>query len=79
MESVGAYRRDGYVMGPRVPPIRFRDRGDVATPVSGLQGPSRVMARDASTSTCGPNDNTGTCEKPVGSSSMTLPIVLGVA
>jgi hypothetical protein len=62
-------------------------------PVDGLdflaprQEPNRVIARAASTdeanplapkNTCGPNDNTGVCQKPTDAgSSITLPVVLG--
>lgn len=51
------------------------------------QEPNRVIARSASTDqanplapkkTCGPNDNSGVCQKPTDTgSSITLPVVLG--
>ncbi len=57
------------------------DRLDLLVP---RQEPNRVVERAASTSsatahkTCGPNDNTGFCEKPTDAGSgVTLPVVLG--
>lgn len=52
---------------------------DIMAQVSALQvaNPNAVMPRDAAT-TCGPNDNTGVCEKPVSNSTFTLPIILGI-
>ena len=41
-----------------------------------------LIPRDStptSTSTCGPNDTTGTCEKPVSSSAFTIPVAVGVS
>jgi hypothetical protein len=66
----------------------------LAMPQEDMMAPvAQVQARDAfallpratatttatpSSSTCGPNDNTGICEKPVSSSTYTLPIILGI-
>ena len=52
---------------------------DVMAQMSGLQvaNPNAVMPRDAA-STCGPNDSTGVCEKPLSNSTFTLPIILGI-
>ncbi|KAK4101464.1 hypothetical protein N658DRAFT_425801 [Parathielavia hyrcaniae] len=63
-------------MGSRIPLVRARDTADTVTPTVGFRVPSRiVVARAATTSACA-NDNE--CEKPVGGSSTTLAIVLGV-
>ncbi|KAL2021140.1 hypothetical protein VTK56DRAFT_7446 [Thermocarpiscus australiensis] len=66
-----------YVMGPRIPQVRRRDTMGTTTSVLGFKVPSPVVAARAETSTeC---TDPRLCEKPVGSSSMTLPIALGVA
>ena len=72
------FNGNGYMMQPRIP-IRRRGAEETAIPnrvIRDVVTPSRVYPR--SSSTCAPGDNSGLCEKPVGSSAMTLPIVLGV-
>ncbi|KAL2257125.1 hypothetical protein VTK26DRAFT_631 [Humicola hyalothermophila] len=65
-----------YAMGPRVPSVTPRDRIATMTPTFGLEGPSPILAARAETSEdC---SDPRLCEKPVGSSSLTLPIALGV-
>lgn len=69
--------RAAEVLGSGVPSLNGREVVDAPTKIPGIKVVSRVMAR-ASSSTCAPDDNTGVCEKPASSATMTLPIVLGV-
>lgn len=67
-----------YAMGPRVPLLKPRGSMGTMTMTStlGFKVPSPVLAaREATTTAC---TDSRLCEKPVGGSSMTLPIVLGV-
>lgn len=64
-----------YAMGPRVPLAR-RDRMGTMTSTLGFKVPSPILApRAQATEEC---TDPRLCEKPVGSSSLTLPIALGV-
>jgi hypothetical protein len=40
--------------------------------------PTTTSTGSVGSSTCAPGDNTGICQKPTTSSSMTVPIVLGI-
>ncbi len=66
-----------YAMGPRVPPARKRDLAGSMTSSLGFRVPSPVVAARAATTTADCSVP-GACEKPVGGSSLTLPIALGV-
>lgn len=91
MESGGAGGFHGYRLGPRipVPPVddpvlRLRHDIKFAATMTTSDVPSRIMARaDATTSTgssqCSEGSTSNLCEKPIGSQSMTIPIVLGIA
>lgn len=57
--------------------VELRDAMEPPTRVLGLSIPSRIMPR-SSTSTCDPGDNANLCEKPVSTSTLSLPIALGV-
>lgn len=63
-------------MGPRVPPAKVRRNLDTMTSTLGFKVPARglVVRADKGEDCTDPR----LCEKPVGSSSLTLPIVLGV-
>lgn len=65
-----------YPMGPRVPGLEKRGLAvEMPTPISGIKFPRAVLAARAEETDC---PDPRLCQKPVGSSSMTLPIVLGV-
>ena len=66
-----------YALGPRVPPARKRDAANTVTSTPGFRAPSRILAARAQTTTADCSDPSA-CEKPVGGSSLTLPIALGV-
>lgn len=66
-----------YAMGPRVPDLSRRGEPQLETSTFGFKVPSRVIAARAAATTTECLD-ARLCEKPVGSSSMTLPIALGV-
>ncbi|KAK0634936.1 hypothetical protein B0T17DRAFT_502530 [Bombardia bombarda] len=67
-----------YAMGPRVPLIKARDTPEMGTITVGSSIPSRTLfGRAAATTTECLQANL--CEKPVGGSSMTVAIALGVA
>ncbi|KAK3989836.1 hypothetical protein QBC44DRAFT_78671 [Cladorrhinum sp. PSN332] len=66
-----------YGMGPRVPDLSKRGEPQLETSTFGFKVPSRILSARAESTEC--TDPTGRlCEKPIGSSSMTLPIALGV-
>lgn len=50
----------------------------VPTPVLKLVARTGNLVARSPSSTCAPGNNSGVCEKPVSSSTQTLPIVLGV-
>lgn len=66
-----------YVLGPRVPAVKPRDTMMTTSSTLGFKVPSPILAARAEHSTECPDPRL--CEKPIGSSSMTLPIALGVA
>jgi hypothetical protein len=66
----------GYRLGPRVP-SGVNSIAEQATRVVRHDIPSKVIARASSSATCS-KDGGNLCEKPEGSGSLTLPIVLGV-
>ncbi|KAL1912833.1 hypothetical protein Sste5344_001425 [Sporothrix stenoceras] len=66
----------GYRLGPRVP-SGVNSIAERATRVAGRDVPSKIIARASSSATCD-KDGGNLCEKPEGSGSLTLPIVLGV-
>ncbi len=67
-----------YAMGPRVPMVK-RDIPAMNTVTStlGFRVPTRIITARAQASTTECTD-ARTCEKPVGSSSLALPVGLGV-
>ncbi|KAL1838332.1 hypothetical protein VTJ49DRAFT_2793 [Mycothermus thermophilus] len=71
------YVGNPYAMGPRVPAVRARDSLDMATSTLDFRVPSRVIVPRAAQTTEDCSDPR-MCEKPVGSSGMTIAIVLGV-
>lgn len=73
------YAGGAYAMGPRIPLARKRDTMGTMTSTLGFKVPSRVLAaRATATETVDCNAHPNLCEKPVGSSSLTLPVALGV-
>ncbi|KXX77660.1 hypothetical protein MMYC01_205409 [Madurella mycetomatis] len=65
-----------YAMGPRVPAVRTRNLMRTTSSTLGFRVPAPVLvARAEETTEC---TDARLCEKPVGSSSMTIPIVLGI-
>lgn len=73
--------RDGHIarLGPRIPLVGSNIIGRMESIIN-IAVPNRVVERQsAATSSCTSGDNSSACEKPVGSSTFTLPIVLGVA
>lgn len=64
-----------YAMGSRVP-VRRREYVATTTSSLGFKVPSRVLAARAESTTECPDPQF--CKKPVGASTMTLAIVLGV-
>lgn len=66
-----------YAMGPRVPMVKPRDRIGITTSALGFKVPSRVLsARSGQGAEC---TDPQLCQKPVGSTSMTIPIAIGVS
>jgi hypothetical protein len=43
------------------------------------RGPTTTSSSTAATTTCAPDDTSSFCQKPVNSSTFTLPIILGIA
>ncbi|MDB5910734.1 MAG: hypothetical protein JWP34_4848 [Massilia sp.] len=81
--DVAAVVRETYALGPRIPPLRLRNRDTMEPPsrIMGGRGPSKVLLRDTSTNTdpCAAKDAPANlCEKPASSQSSALPISLGV-
>jgi hypothetical protein len=65
-----------YAMGPRIPPVNLRRDLGTMTSTLGFKVPAgSLIARADKGEEC---TDARLCEKPVGSSSLTLPIVLGV-
>lgn len=65
-----------YAMGPRVPAVGARNLMRTTSSTLGFRVPAPVLvARAEETTEC---TDARLCEKPVGSSSMTIPIVLGI-
>lgn len=75
MAVVQVISRD-YRLGSRVP-LAIRSVADEATRLA-RDAPSKVVERASSTTTACNKDDSNLCEKPEGSGSMTLPIVLGI-
>ncbi|KAK4189975.1 hypothetical protein QBC35DRAFT_513666 [Podospora australis] len=73
----GGFNGQIYAMGPRVPGLSKREGGiPTMTSTLGFQVPHPVLAARAEATTECPDPRL--CEKPVGSSALTLPIALGV-
>lgn len=64
-----------YALGPRIPPARPRVQVRTMTSTLGFRVPSPILVARAEEDCPDPR----LCEKPVSSSSLTLPIALGVA
>jgi hypothetical protein len=73
---MGDFVNEGLAMalGPRVPGGSLRRNVDMGSLTWALNMPSRVMGRAAESSCASAN----LCEKPVGGSTMTVAIALGV-
>jgi len=72
-------------LGPRIP-VTEPDRLGSMDEIMNIAVPNRVVERQASSTseaasstTCGPDDTTGRCERGTSSQTFTLPIILGVA
>ena len=81
-------RAERKILGPRVRMVVSPDETAInQLAVLDVALPHTVMPRadetptssSASSSSCGPNDNSAVCQKPVTSSTLTLPIALGIA
>jgi hypothetical protein len=74
---------DDYVLGPRIPLLSNPDEEDAPSPALEGRVPSRVMPRQAATTSSDPcaakDAPANLCEKPASDDAMALPIALGVA
>lgn len=81
------YLDNPHRLGPRVPTAEPEPFGRMVNSVLDFAMPNRVIAARAETTTsssstpgttCAADNTTGVCERGTGSSTYTLPIVLGV-